>query len=115
MDIPSGREYFGTKPNSFFAISASRLILCTSPILGGTYSGFISRPNTFEKISISSFTDVSKIIILHSYLIRGRMRILSSLATRSLKKYGNRIKCHAELVSASDKINKSRDPEINSG
>jgi len=26
-----------------------------------------------------------------------------------------RIKCHAELVSTSDKINKSRDPEINSG
>jgi len=35
--------------------------------------------------------------------------------TRSLKKYGNRIKCHAELVSASNKINKLSDPEINSG
>jgi hypothetical protein len=34
---------------------------------------------------------------------------------RFLKKYENRIKCHAELVSASNKINKSRDPEINSG
>ena len=79
--IPSSREYFGTKPNSFFAISASRLILCTSPILGGAYSSFISFPNTFEKTLISSFTDVSKITILHSYLMKGRMRILSSLAT----------------------------------
>jgi hypothetical protein len=35
--------------------------------------------------------------------------------TRSLKKYGNRIKCHAKLVSAPDKINKLRDPEINLG
>jgi hypothetical protein len=47
--------------------------------------------------------------------------------TRSLKKYGKnlmkkssdyrrlRIKCHAELVSASNKINKLSDPEINSG
>jgi hypothetical protein len=33
----------------------------------------------------------------------------------SLKKWGNRIKCHAELVSASNKINKLSDPEINSG
>ena len=81
MNIPSSRENFGTKPNSLFAISASRLILCTSPILGGAYSGWISCLNTFEKTSISSLTEVSKIIILHSYLIRGHMRILSSLAT----------------------------------
>jgi hypothetical protein len=31
--------------------------------------------------------------------------------TRNYIKIGVRIKCHAELVSASDKINKSRDPE----
>jgi hypothetical protein len=34
---------------------------------------------------------------------------------RSLKKYGNRAKCHVELVSASDKINKLRDPKMSSG
>jgi hypothetical protein len=47
--------------------------------------------------------------------VKGDIWYCQVFCMRALKKYGNRAKCHVELVSASDKINKLRDPKMNSG